>query len=265
MKSFLGIFYILLSTQVLAATTQNITSVTDQVKSSPVALELELDNQLSRDGDNKIDGYANALALNFNYELLKTHSISLNTEISHQKIDSESSKSSVEFFEAGYSKEFQIDSFNTSLISSLYYKFPVNKNTREEENQNSSVYLFIESESKLSSRLTVEGEVQFLQFLNTSLNEEVVSNLFYIQANPVFSITDSFSLKLPLNLEFEFHNGKLGYGYSSTTIAPTVAYTFQSEIEVELYAKFTPYNGTKVISDFEKNATYGATLIYSVF
>ena len=265
MQSLFGMFCIFLSLHALASTSQKNSTSVDQLKSSPATLEIEVDNQLSRDDDNKINGLTNVLALNFNYEFSEIHSINFNTEISHQKIDSESSKNNIESIEAGYSKKFQLQYLNTSLTSSLYYQIPVNKNTREDENQNGSVYLFFESESELSSNLIIEGEIQFLQFFNTSSNEGIVSNLFNIQANPIFSISDSLSIKLPLNIELEFNNGNLGYGYSTTTIAPTVAYTFQSEIEVELYAEFTPYNGTKVISDFEKNVTYGATLIYGVF
>lgn len=257
---------LIFSTNIKAETAlKTVTQAADSTDDLSLELGLELDNQLIRDEFNKVNGINNVLLLEFDLPISKMQKINFNSEISHQKIENTGTKSNLEFIEIGYSRKLQFGFLNTFLDAALYYQYPVRAGVREEEKQKGSVFLFFESESQILSNLLVEGEMQLVQLFNTTSGNDVVSNSFYIQVNPIVSISDFFSLKLPINLAFEFYNGNLGYGYSSTTISPTLGFGFSQDAELEVYAEFTPYNGTEIATNFENEINYGANFIYSVF
>ncbi len=234
---------------------------------SPAALELGLDTQLIRGKDNSINGAGNALGLSFSYGINESHTLNLNSEISYQKVKEEEGESNWELIEIGYSKDFSANLLNTSITSSLYYQYSINEDTRDEEKQNGSIYLLLESESEISSNLSFEGEIQLTQFFNTSDDEEVIKRNFNLQINPIFSVSESLAIKFPINSSFEFNRGSNGDGFLNTTITPTIGYSLTSNLEFETYAEFTPINshdGRTIASNFDNERTYGFTISYGI-
>ncbi len=271
MKLYLTTLCLLISTTSFSAINQTIMPVENflnTLKKSPLGLEVELDSQLTKDETNSVNGTENALAINFQYEIFDSQQLNVSSEISYKNIKEEKGESNLEFIEIGYSKDFSIELIKTSLTSSLYYQYPINSNTRNDEMQNGSINLLLESESEISSNFAIEGEMQFTRFFNTSKENEVVSRTFNVQINPIYNISDSLSFKLPINSSFEFNKGNSSTGYLNTAITPTIGYSFNSDIELEAYTEFTPFNsydGNVLTSNFEKEAVYGATLTYGVF
>ncbi len=271
MKLYLTTFCLLISAVSFSAINQIVTpdkDILNMLKESSAGLNVELDSQLTKDESNSINGAGNALSVNFHYKTFDSQQLNINSEVSYQNIKGEKGQSNLEFVEIGYSKDFSVESIKTSLASSLYYQYPINNDARDEEMQNGSIYLLLESESEISSSFAVEGEMQFTRFFNTSKEDEVVSRTFNVQINPIYNISDSLSFKLPINSSFEFNKGDSSTGYLNTAIAPTLGYSFNSNVELEAYVEFTPFNsydGNILTSSFEKEAIYGATLAFGVF
>ncbi len=264
---FMTLFFLLTST-VQATSWEQGHQLIKSLRESPLGLELGLDNQLTKDHKNSVNGLSQEIALNFNYELVNGQEIALNMESSYEKISGEKGSGNFEMVEIGYGSAIVLPMINKKISTGLFYQYPLNRQTREEDKQNGSISLELGSKFKLRPQLFLSGKIQLSQYLNTSGHDDITAREVEFKLSPKYSFSDALSMKLPIKSYFKFNKKSQGDGFNKIKMVPTISHEFKSGFGLELYAELVPFksfDGELMADDYLNKATYGVSLAYELF
>jgi hypothetical protein len=267
MKTIYVILLLVIPNIALAQPLSNRFSLETRSMLERTSLEVKADGHGVRDAKNDLSGFESTLIVETEFSFENNSSLGFNFE--YFDANSQKGQTALEpsYFEIGYGLEAPLKFLGSSLTSSLYLQTFASDQIRKDTSQAGSVYLSFETDSVLSTSITLETETQFYKYFTTSDTLDVVEREFKVSVSPVYKATDNLAIKLALGTSFEYTSEGVTDGLRKVKVTPKLKYAFREELEAQLSVAYSPFKSSDNSTfdrDFINKGIYGIQMTYKI-
>ncbi len=245
-------------------------SLMTQLENSKFDLMLISDSKLSKDAEQSVDGVMSENLVYFGYNLTKNDNFRMDSSI--YTVNTETTETNHDWTGLGfrYARKNILTEDKHGINLSSEVRYQMNPSDVERDSQTSGyVSPRINLYKKVSDRVGVNLNLREYEYIRTNSNVENKRRYFRALLSTSVSVTDNISAAVLFDyVSLKYAEGAPRRSKDYIGVLPSVSYSFTPKFSMDLYWDATPFmamDDSFFVEDWEKKATFGATLVYSVF
>ena len=228
------------------------------------------DTKLNKNADYDVNGVANENVIYFGYNMTANDNFRMDSSIYTSNTDETETTSDWTGIGFRYSRKNILTEEKHGLNLSSEVRYQMNPSDVEASSQVSGyVSPRINLNKKISDNMSLNLNLREYEYIRTNSNVNNKRRYYRALLSTSVGLTDNISAGVLLdyvNLKYDDAAPRKSKEYLG--LLPSVSYSFTKKFSMDLYWDATPFTSTDdelFAQDWAKSATFGATLVYSLF